>query len=55
MSRSCLMGGHATRGRALRDGPSNSFSVDNAFKLLKIKINDTQRRLSIAVAVRKKP
>ena len=32
MSRSCLMGGHGTRGRALRDGPSNSFSVDNAFK-----------------------
>ena len=31
------------------------FSVDNAFKFVKIKINDTQRRLSIAVAVRKKP
>ena len=26
------MGGHATRGRALCDGPCNSFAEDDAFK-----------------------
>lgn len=32
VSRSCVMGGHATREKALCDGPSNSFAEGYAFE-----------------------